>query len=355
MRAKLHILLINNGYPSYTQPYYTTYIKSIQECLEEAGFRVSLLVMDTNFKSKISKAKCYAKYYIELLKGFKKIKKFDFVYINNLPYSILPMIAYIRKIPNLIIHWHGDDIFPEKVHGRILNFISYSLVPKNCIHIVPSEYFAKVLIGKLKIEKDRIFILPSGGVDTEIFRPLRKNKKICNQAYHIGFASNVWKRKGFDYFYNLIKDASYLEQQLGAPVFFHYINYGIEKDYYYNLLKNNKKVIIHKPYPKKMMYKFYNKLSVLVFSSRLSESLGLVALEAMACGVPVVGFDRPPMNEYILAGVTGELAKDGDYFSLREKTIKVLGDINIYSPRSLIIKKYSKEFVIQQYKKIFIY
>src|SRR5690349_16665937 len=48
------------------------------------------------------------------------------------------------------------------------------------------------------------------------------------------------------------------------------------------------------------------------------EPFGLVAIEAMLCGTPVLGFPRGSFPEIVDEGVTGWLAPDGDLDALRE-------------------------------------
>lgn len=50
----------------------------------------------------------------------------------------------------------------------------------------------------------------------------------------------------------------------------------------------------------------YHMGRVLLFPTKL-EGLGLPLFEALACGMPVIATDAPPMNEYILPGQTGYL------------------------------------------------
>jgi len=53
---------------------------------------------------------------------------------------------------------------------------------------------------------------------------------------------------------------------------------------------------------------YYNAVDVLVHPSFV-EAFGLVFIEAMACGKPVLAFDIPPMNEIINNGISGLLIK----------------------------------------------
>ena len=68
----------------------------------------------------------------------------------------------------------------------------------------------------------------------------------------------------------------------------------------------------------------YSAADVLVNASSV-ESFGLVTVEAMACGTPVVAFDNS--GSYELVSVEcGVLAKDGDYQSLSDGVSEVLNN-----------------------------
>lgn len=56
------------------------------------------------------------------------------------------------------------------------------------------------------------------------------------------------------------------------------------------------------------------------------ESFGLVALEAMACGVPTIGSQAGGIPELVLHGKTGFLSAIGDTQSMAENTIRLLTD-----------------------------
>jgi N-acetyl-alpha-D-glucosaminyl L-malate synthase BshA len=61
------------------------------------------------------------------------------------------------------------------------------------------------------------------------------------------------------------------------------------------------------------------------------ESFGLVALEAMACGVPVVATNAGGLPEVVLDGECGYLCPIGDVAGMAERTLRLLRDEELYS------------------------
>lgn len=60
------------------------------------------------------------------------------------------------------------------------------------------------------------------------------------------------------------------------------------------------------------------------------ESFGLVALEAMSCGIPVVGSTAGGIPEVVDDGVTGLLAEVGDVDTMARGAIRLLKDAELY-------------------------
>lgn len=88
------------------------------------------------------------------------------------------------------------------------------------------------------------------------------------------------------------------------------------------------------------------------------ESFGLVALEAMACGVPCIGTRIGGIPEVIDHGETGFLCELGDIEDISQKAITLLGDPVLhqkYSKQAIetVNKKFRAELIVQQYEDLY--
>jgi glycosyltransferase involved in cell wall biosynthesis len=88
------------------------------------------------------------------------------------------------------------------------------------------------------------------------------------------------------------------------------------------------------------------------------ESFGLVALEAMACGVPCIGTNVGGIPEVIDDGETGYVCGLGDIDEISQKAINLLKDANLhrkFSAQSISLAKevFGAERIVFQYEEFY--
>ncbi|KOP74172.1 MULTISPECIES: N-acetyl-alpha-D-glucosaminyl L-malate synthase BshA [Priestia] len=88
------------------------------------------------------------------------------------------------------------------------------------------------------------------------------------------------------------------------------------------------------------------------------ESFGLVALEAMACGVPCIGTNIGGIPEVIIDGETGFICELGDINTIADKAIYILMNDNIhkcFSDRSIEVanEKFRADLIVKQYEDLY--
>lgn len=89
-----------------------------------------------------------------------------------------------------------------------------------------------------------------------------------------------------------------------------------------------------------------------------SESFGLVALEAMACGAPVVASNVGGLPEVIEHGTTGYMFDIGDIDGMAEAGLRIMGDDKHWrslseAGRALAAERFSAERVVPMYERYY--
>lgn len=319
----MRIKLISNMYPSEKDSLFGVFVKKTVNALKGCGADFTQkIVIRGKRNNKIKKIFTYLSYYY---KGIISIldKNYDLVYIHFLTHNIpLILIHKILQDKPLIINLHGSDIHQIKLNSKIDVWQERILYNVDAI-VVPSLYFKKKLSKRYSsLSSNQIFIYPSGGLDLTIFKPERKiNKKLM-----ISFVSRIDEGKGWKDFLKIIESLNNSGINAKAII----AGDGKQRSNLINEINNHpfhEKIEYIGFQTKKELAKIYQSSEIFIFPTELPESLGLVGLEAMACGSVVfarniggpTGYINHNLNGYLFDNVNEAVQLIIDYIQLSNK------------------------------------
>lgn len=330
----MKILFITNMWPYNVKKTYGIFVQKIFNQLNKRGFICSVLKLNT--KSKLILPFSYCWFY---LLGFIKSVwgKYDILYIHYSSHSSLGVLLakpFIKKA--IVVHVHGSDLLGKSKFKFFFNIINQKIIKKSNLLIAPSSYFKNILIKKYKCSPSKIVISPSGGVDNKIFYPIDKGS--LNNPIVLGFASNLIEGKGGIV---LLKAIRNLKVKGTNNFILKIVGDGPEKTKLLKFVEENDLTKYVSFYPKldhSDLGKFFRSLDFFIFPTMLPESLGLVGLEAMACGVPVIGSAIGAIPSYLFQNKNGFLFPSGNIVKLEQS---ISNAIEIDYDKYLLMKKNS--------------
>jgi glycosyltransferase involved in cell wall biosynthesis len=192
-------------------------------------------------------------------------------------------------------------------------------------------------------------VIPQFGVDTDIFAPGETGDSATH--FRIGYAGRLVPEKGLDL---LIKAVARLEGAWHLSI----LGDGPQRDELRTLaglLNIGGSVMFEEPIPSTDMPGYYHRLDVLVLPSvtraNWKEQFGRVLVEAMACGVPVIGSDSGAIPEVI--GEAGLVFPEGDVATLAGALSAVMWDVGVQrrlgeAGRRRVLERFTQKRVAQE-------
>ncbi len=337
----MKVLIVSNMYPNKKNPSAGIFVKRFCEELTNLNISYETSVM---FKStsKIKKLINYISFYFLT---FMKIlfKRYDIIYIHYASHSSIPVLlaCKLKKI-TIYTNVHGSDVVPENARQRKFQKYTEKILKISEKIIVPSKYFSKYVSDKYGISKEKITIYPSSGVNTNIFKCLDtktikkiKQKLGINNDFPVfSYVGRISTDKGWDTYIQAVNELIKKNKKAN----FLLVGSGEESKSCFKLiedLKLNTKFIILPLQPQEKLVEIFNISDAFIFPTRREgESLGLVAIESMACGTPVIASDFAAPKYYIREGYNGVKFEVKNYKDLSLKM------------NNFILGKYSKEKMI---------
>lgn len=250
---------------------------------------------------------------------------------------------------------HKGDIllFPDTSYGRLLILSLLSRFKKGCRSIVIIHHFTYLNESGFRriaeyLKQHIYYALIKEIVTPNIFtldfaRKLYPHKKIAvvplpfeldysqTDKYIDGeylFVGTIERRKGL----SLLLDAlGIIRKESSLNFNLDIVGKIIDEAYYASLVQKAKELGIednvhfHGRVSRIELEEMYSKTEIFTFPSLL-EGFGMVIVEAMSHGIPVIAFDNSAMPYTIKNGINGLLASNKDPISMAEQIIKLSGN-----------------------------
>ncbi len=270
-------------------------------------------------------------------------------------------VGRLSKLPKIIGTFHGTDV--NVVGGSRGYQPDTMLSALQCDGLtVPSWSLRTAAYDKLRIPSStEIEVIPNF-VDTQLFTPecdpkkilsTRRSLKIQGKKPILCHVSNfrAVKRIG-----DVIKIFAEVNKKLPSTLVM--VGDGPEQPNAIDLVKElslEEQVIF---LGRQRHFEPILQASDLFLFPSETESFGLAALEAMACGVPVVASDVGGIPEVVLHGKTGFLGEVGDISQMAEHCLTILGDKDMHHSFSLhgraqAENNFRKDAIVDHYERYF--
>ena len=264
----------------------------------------------------------------KILKSFLQEKKVNLLNCHH-PLFALPILKNIN-IP--ILHTFHDPI-NKKIAGSI---------KKNDSPNYYYNFLSKNHAKNFSI-KNRCFIINNG-------LKLKNYKFNSIPKKDLLFSGRLIEKKGVYTAIKIAQETNLLLNIAGSHQGSQYWNKKIKP----NLNKNIKYVGM---VPFKKMPSLYRQAKILLFPIKWQEPFGLVMIEAMACGTPVVAFNRGAVSEVVKDGVTGYIVKNEKEMIRAVKIIYTMPKNKYIKMRHACRRHVEKNFTIEKmvdnYEKVY--
>ena len=285
-------------------------------------------------------------------KSLKAIKQLDIIHTQH-PFIMGNYGSFFADIYNkpLIFTYHTQYEkytyhipFEQEITKKFTRWIVKDYANKCDCVIAPSESIKKMLLNHGI--KSRIEVVPTG-INLDVFG--NPNREIIRKRYNLGpeqklllYAGRISKEKNLGF---LIKSFRLILNKK-PNIYLILVGRSAKKSYLINLIKKlHLETKIFLVGHSNAVQNYYGAADLFVFSS-VSETQGLVLVEAMAAGTPVVAIDSPGVRD-IVNGKNGFMVQHS-IREFSEKVIKVLDDDKLREKMSKNARKTAANYSISK-------
>ncbi|HIP13848.1 MAG TPA: glycosyltransferase family 1 protein [Arcobacter sp.] len=324
-----NIFLISNMYPSGYDKFYGIFVKNFVDNFTDTKIKVSSKsAIKGRGKTKLEKILKYLKLYISIIYNFF-YSKFDVIYIHYPPFvSFVLLFCLIFKKKKVVLNFHGTDLLGKSKILKYLDFFTIKLIKKSSLIVVPSNFFKLKIIEKYKIPNKKIFVSPSGGIDSKVFDKISFAKN--TSYFKLGFVGRIDEGKGWEV---LIEAVSKLKKDI-PNILLYIAGAGKQLENMKQCIQENNlesNIIYEGSIEHKKLPLFYNKIDVFIFPTYLEESLGLVGIESLSCGIPIIASKVGGIQDYLINEKNGLFFELKNSDDLKEKILMMYRNKELFS------------------------
>ena len=300
-----------------------THLDDLITALDKRGYGVHVVTYsplttpDVSWPSKERRGK---NVYIRRYRWFGKnifhfVEKYpllDFLYLT--PYLGMVSIYYLLKNFNKIDVIHAQG-FNAALIGVLLKrlFRKKLVVSTHAVYETPPHSRTALLIKHILQRADRVLCLSSASkrelisfgvepqiidlyrywVDLELFKPedgkIDENSSVKNFPFIVLFVGRLIEKKGIKV---LVKVAERI-----PDAHFVFVGVGPEENYLQSIAEEFANVEFEGKIENKLLPQYYSRSDIFCIPSQYEEGFGRVVMEAIGCGLPVIGSNRGGIPE----------------------------------------------------------
>ncbi|MEQ8272933.1 MAG: glycosyltransferase family 4 protein [Deltaproteobacteria bacterium] len=310
----MRIHVISPMWPSTESTHTGVFVKNLSTSLAALGFDVdNTAVLAGKGAGRRGRLEKHATLGARILRQARQPA--DCVLVHA-PTWFAPLIEAVRKDKKLVVHTHGGEVYPHsRMEARTQPAVRW-LCRRADLVVTPSRYYRGEVQRAFGVAEERMFVSPSGGVDTERFAPLDQTTAReglgLPGAFYVGFMGRIVDDKGWDVFVDTIGTLVRRGHDVRGLV----VGQGEARELLLERAAARcvaERIHMLGTVPQAELRPYLASLDVFMFPTRRgAEALGLGPIEALATGVPVVGSNAYAVPEYVVDGETGWLAPARD-------------------------------------------
>jgi len=251
----------------------------------------------------------------------KDADNYDIIHIQTEPVYLGMPYASLVKTPILFTSHNSFHSFETRIFSYFDRKINLSGLSNCQVKNIPLTQKVPVIYN---------------GVEAEDFPFVEKDSN------YFLFLGRLVKDKGIDIFLQLAQnDPKHIYYIVGkGNKIYEKISSDAAQKY------RNIKFLGMLPYRSPEWYKTLSHAKALIMPITYEDSCPLVPLEAMACGTPVIAFNRGALPEQLVDGKTGYIVKSNQTYELLEKIGKIS---NLNKAKYLALRRNSRTHIMQKF------